>query len=166
MLISIVRTKDLMKVIPFVPELQRKHIELNLMAHRGLMVFFFCGYLVVMAAFIFHFSFISNTFVSIIFFLGAVFVFIGVTVQLRLLSEVQSTLKGILPICSRCNKIRTWDGNSQDGTVWKKIDEYISESSDLTFSHGYCPTCYEKEMEEIDKLKRKVTPIAPADRKD
>jgi len=59
----------------------------------------------------------------------------------RLLVELRSalheveTLKGLLPICSHCKKIRDEDGS------WHELEEYISRTSELTFSHGICPQC-------------------------
>ncbi len=143
--------KELMKALPLVPEHQRRHITLYLMLHRALMVFFLCGYLVVMAAFAFHYSFISETFVSLIFFFGAIFVFFGIIVQSRLLSEVQNTLQGILPICCKCKKIRAVDANNNDPLAWKQIENYISERTNVGFSHGYCTECYAEEMRNIKK---------------
>ena len=50
-------------------------------------------------------------------------------------------LRGILPICSYCRKIRT------DDDAWASIDSYLASRSDVAFSHGICPTCYETEVE-------------------
>ncbi len=44
-------------------------------------------------------------------------------------------LRGFLPICSRCKKIRDDDG------YWHSVEEYISEHSELQFSHGLCDAC-------------------------
>ncbi len=48
------------------------------------------------------------------------------------------TLRGILPICSYCKKIRT------DSGAWEQIDVYIRNHSDVNFSHGICPDCMKK----------------------
>lgn len=45
------------------------------------------------------------------------------------------TLRGILPICSSCKKIRTDEGS------WQQIELYIIEHSDAQFTHGVCPDC-------------------------
>lgn len=50
------------------------------------------------------------------------------------LSEVR-TLKGLIPICASCKKIR------DDKGYWKQIESYISEHSEAEFSHGICPEC-------------------------
>ncbi len=45
------------------------------------------------------------------------------------------TLRGLLPICSACKKIRN------DKGYWEQIEGYISCRSDAEFSHGICPDC-------------------------
>ncbi len=50
------------------------------------------------------------------------------------LAEVKK-LRGILPICSSCKKIR------DDKGYWLQIETYISEHSEAEFSHGICPDC-------------------------
>lgn len=50
------------------------------------------------------------------------------------LSEVK-TLRGLLPICSSCKKIRRDEGS------WQQIESYIREHSEAKFSHGLCPEC-------------------------
>ena len=44
-------------------------------------------------------------------------------------------LRGLLPICSGCKKIR------DDNGFWKQVESYIEAHSELTFSHGICPDC-------------------------
>jgi len=149
MLISILGTRELMNSLQLVPQNQRKRISVHLLLHRILMVFFLCGYLVVLAAFIFQYSLISDIFISLIFFFGSVFVFLGVNVQTRLLSEIQNTLQGIIPICCSCKKIRSHEGNPRDINSWKKIEEFLTERINVNLSHGLCPECFE---EEISKL--------------
>jgi PAS domain-containing protein len=58
------------------------------------------------------------------------------------LDEVK-TLRGIVPICSYCKKIR------DDTGYWNQVEKYVSDHSDAKFSHGICPACFEKEMKEI-----------------
>ncbi len=48
------------------------------------------------------------------------------------------TLRGILPICSYCKKIR------DDKGYWNRIEEYIRDHSESDFSHGICPECARK----------------------
>ena len=48
------------------------------------------------------------------------------------------TLKGLIPICASCKKIRTDQG------FWQQVDVYIREHSEVEFSHGLCPDCLKK----------------------
>ena len=48
------------------------------------------------------------------------------------------TLKGLLPICSSCKKIR------DDSGYWNAIEQYIMEHSEAEFTHGICPDCIKK----------------------
>lgn len=50
------------------------------------------------------------------------------------LAEIK-TLKGIVPICSSCKKIR------DDQGFWNQIESYIRDHSEAEFSHGICPDC-------------------------
>jgi len=53
-------------------------------------------------------------------------------------------LQGIIPICAHCKNIRN------DAGQWDKLEKYIHNHSNAQFSHGICPDCYEKQMEELD----------------
>jgi hypothetical protein len=53
------------------------------------------------------------------------------------LDEVK-TLKGIIPICASCKKIR------DDSGYWNQIELYIKEHSEADFSHSICPDCARK----------------------
>ena len=63
------------------------------------------------------------------------------------LSNVKQ-LRGLLPICSYCKRIRG------DDQYWQQVEGYIAEHSDAQFSHGICPTCYEKVSAELDEMSR------------
>jgi len=45
------------------------------------------------------------------------------------------TLKGLIPICANCKKVR------DDKGYWNRIEEYIGKHSEAEFSHGICPDC-------------------------
>lgn len=57
----------------------------------------------------------------------------------RALAEVKQ-LRQLLPICSYCKKIRG------DKNYWEQVDHYLGKHSDLRFSHGICPECWDKEV--------------------
>ncbi len=48
------------------------------------------------------------------------------------------TLKGLIPICASCKKIRTDEG------FWQQVEVYIRDHSAAEFSHGICPDCMKK----------------------
>jgi hypothetical protein len=47
-------------------------------------------------------------------------------------------LRGMLPICAGCKKIR------DDSGYWNQMETYISKHSEADFSHGMCPECIER----------------------
>lgn len=76
-----------------------------------------------------------------------------VTLQARLNQRVKELeaaaskivqLQGMLPICSYCKNVRT------DNNYWQQVEEYVSERSEVQFSHGICPTCLASEMARLE----------------
>jgi hypothetical protein len=55
----------------------------------------------------------------------------------KALNEVK-TLRGIIPICAGCKKIR------DDKGYWNQVESYVRDHSDAEFSHGICPECAKK----------------------
>ncbi|MBN1219276.1 MAG: response regulator [Anaerolineae bacterium] len=55
------------------------------------------------------------------------------------------TLRGLLPICANCKKIRDDDG------YWQDVAVYIRDHSEAEFSHGLCPDCAAKLYPEFYK---------------
>jgi hypothetical protein len=152
MLVSMVRVKGVAKLMPFAPERQQGPLYLYLLLHRGLMAFFLFAYLFVMGALAINSYSVSEIGLSIILLLGSIFVFTVVTVQTTLLADVQKTLHGILPICACCKKIRVEGGNPQDRRAWRAVENYISEKTEVGFSHGLCPECFEIELGKIEVM--------------
>ncbi|PKL44480.1 MAG: hypothetical protein CVV42_19380 [Candidatus Riflebacteria bacterium HGW-Riflebacteria-2] len=70
--------------------------------------------------------------------------------ELKQALEEIKTLKGIIPICCYCKKIRDEEG------AWDMMEAYISTHSEASFSHGMCPECYEKEMKKMDEPEEKI----------
>jgi len=63
------------------------------------------------------------------------------------LAEIK-TLKGFIPICASCKKIRDHAG------YWDQLEAYISKHTDAVFSHGLCPECadtFRAELRELSK---------------
>jgi len=55
------------------------------------------------------------------------------------LDEVQ-TLRGLIPICSHCKSVR------DDAGFWHAVEAYFTSRSEVTFSHGICPTCVREQF--------------------
>lgn len=68
------------------------------------------------------------------------------------LEEIK-VLKGILPICMHCKKIR------DDSGYWSQLEVYIRDRSDADFSHGICPECLDAHYSAYQK---KDTPNQPS----
>jgi DNA-binding response OmpR family regulator len=44
-------------------------------------------------------------------------------------------LRGLVPICCYCKRIRN------DQNFWERVEVYVTEHTDATFTHGICPSC-------------------------
>lgn len=70
--------------------------------------------------------------------------------QARLVGELQEalenvkTLKGLIPICAQCKKIR------DDQGFWNQVEVYVEQRSDASFTHGLCPACLEAAKREFE----------------
>ncbi len=62
----------------------------------------------------------------------------------KLLKE-NKVLRGLLPICSNCNRIR------DDNGVWHELEDYIEARSQAKFTHTICPSCAKLLYPEIYK---------------
>lgn len=69
----------------------------------------------------------------------------------RLITELQDALanikvlRGLLPICSHCKKIRDDEG------AWHMVEVYVREHSNADFSHSICPECLTKMYPEFGR---------------
>ncbi len=75
-------------------------------------------------------------------------------VQQRTLTELQlaldrvKTLRGLVPICSSCKKIR------DDKGYWHQVEAYVHDHSQASFTHGLCPSCAQELRAEFEVLTR------------
>lgn len=59
----------------------------------------------------------------------------------KLIDELQvalanvKTLRGLVPICASCKKIR------DDRGYWSEVEDYVAKHSEADFTHGFCPDC-------------------------
>ena len=66
--------------------------------------------------------------------------------------QQKRVLNSMISVCSSCNKVRV------NHNQWKQMEEYISDNSLLTFTHGLCPGCMEKVMQTINQRTVGKTP--------
>lgn len=88
-----------------------------------------------------------------------------ITAKKKLIAELQAamaeikTLKGIVPICSGCKKIRDDEG------FWNHLEVFIEEHSQASFSHGLCPACEKKLYGDQEWFPHRKKNTAPKKRK-
>ncbi|MCP4149454.1 MAG: response regulator [bacterium] len=66
----------------------------------------------------------------------------------KALEEIK-TLRGFLPICARCKKIKDVKG------YWRQVEDYISEHTKAEFTHGICPECKAELYPEYINVRKK-----------
>jgi transcriptional regulator with PAS, ATPase and Fis domain len=60
------------------------------------------------------------------------------------ISEINE-LQRMIPICSVCKEVR------DEKETWSRVEAYFKRHWDIDFSHGLCPKCYKRQMEQIKK---------------
>jgi hypothetical protein len=65
--------------------------------------------------------------------------------KLRVALDNIKTLRGLIPICAWCKKVR------DDKGYWKQVEVYVKEHSEADFTHGICQECLAK----INKAEKK-----------
>lgn len=58
----------------------------------------------------------------------------------RALEEIE-TLKGLLPVCSNCKKIRNANADTQKQSSWISLEAYLHEHTAAEVTHSICPQC-------------------------
>jgi len=69
----------------------------------------------------------------------------GKVEELQAALDHVKTLQGLLPICMHCKKIR------DEGAVWHRIENYISDHSSAMFTHSLCEECLKKHYPQHSK---------------
>jgi len=57
------------------------------------------------------------------------------TRELQETVEKMDVLRGLLPICCSCKKIR------DDQGYWRQVEQFVSQHTGARFTHGICPEC-------------------------
>jgi len=103
-----------------------------------------------------------------VFFSGNIFIIIGLIVlnfqrvefDLSAAMAEVKTLRGMIPICSSCKKIR------DDQGIWNQIEVYIRDHSEADFTHSICPECIKKLYPEfVEKINNSANLANSADAK-
>ena len=61
-----------------------------------------------------------------------------IVVRYKRTEQATKILRGLLPICAECKKIR------DDQGYWKQLEEYMEQHSEVQFTHGMCTECRAK----------------------
>lgn len=67
------------------------------------------------------------------------------THALELAMREVKVLRGLIPICAKCKRIRTDTGD------WQQLEEYIQNHSEVEFSHGFCQGCMKEIYPQVFK---------------
>lgn len=57
-----------------------------------------------------------------------------------------------LPVCSVCKKIRDDEGKEHGTGEWFAWETYMRKKAKINVSHGYCPECYKKTLDDIKRI--------------
>jgi len=60
------------------------------------------------------------------------------------------TLRGLIPICAHCKRVR------DDAGFWQQVEAYVHERSEAKFSHSICPSCM---VDVADDFRRMGIPL-------
>jgi GAF domain-containing protein len=58
-----------------------------------------------------------------------------ISIELARASEAERALRGLLPMCAHCHRIR------DDQGYWNRLEAYLAEHAGAEFTHGICPPC-------------------------
>jgi YesN/AraC family two-component response regulator len=64
--------------------------------------------------------------------------------------------ENILPVCCECKKIRDDSGREPGTGKWVKLETYIQNKSGMDVTSSYCPKCFTKAKQKIDKELEKL----------
>jgi len=70
------------------------------------------------------------------------------------------TLRGLIPICAYCKKIRS------DKRYWQPLEVYLTEHTEAGFTHGICPECLKQTEMQVNTIVDSKEPgVLPAEEK-
>ncbi len=81
--------------------------------------------------------------------LSAFVIIMAIVIVGQTYMKQKQIISGMLTVCMKCHKVRL------DDEVWQRIENYLSDRHPVEFSHGYCPDCFEEEMDIVNSTVRK-----------
>ena len=67
--------------------------------------------------------------------------------------QQKRVLRSLISVCANCHRVQI------QPNVWKQMEEYISDNSLLTFTHGLCPGCMAEVMRTIETRQSQKQPV-------
>jgi PAS domain S-box-containing protein len=64
--------------------------------------------------------------------------------DLKAAQEQIDRLRQLVPICSWCDRIQDGEGE------WESMESYIERQADTKVTHGVCPDCFQRQMDDLD----------------
>ena len=62
-------------------------------------------------------------------------------------SRSAARLEALLPMCAWCKRVRDEPG------YWRGVEDFIQDLADVRLTHGLCPQCLEKQIQEYDSFR-------------
>lgn len=139
MLLAIQRLQRVFSTLQLVLEPARHWVQRRVRVHQAMMIAFTLLYVLMGFSFLVGWTEWSTpTLTAVLLGAGAVFVWMTVTNQQRMVAEMTHTLQHLLPICSSCKSVREGDGDAES---WSTLETFVSAQAKVKVSHGICPTC-------------------------
>lgn len=144
MALSLLRFRSVLGALPFVSRDTRNWVRHLIQMHGALIVIFLAAYVVTALAFADGWPIVGELFIGAVFIFGALFVYLGLSIQSRLVGELLQTVGNLIPICAECRKVRLPDTDPARMDSWQPVDLVFRGASESLFSHGICPDCAAK----------------------
>ncbi len=58
--------------------------------------------------------------------------------------QQKRVLRSLISVCANCHRVQIRPN------VWKQMEDYVSDNSLLTFTHGLCPVCMAETIKDIE----------------
>lgn len=131
--------RSLFSALPFVDPTTRSELRFRQVIYGLLIVVFLVAYAITAIAFYQGWDVIRGKFVAVIFLCGALFVGLGIRIQLRMVEALLRTMERLVPICAECRRVRIPEAGREDGGSWQTVNLWFK--NDEVMTHSICPEC-------------------------